>query len=147
MTDDDLLVITNCTEYRRTDLFKYGDNYRSILELYTDSQTGEVFSVICVCDSNMMEIDIELPDLSELTALDGVYYYEEDNPRPTEYSYPPFQLTYTRDSITILLSTSDAVTKYYRKGRICWYLDDHDALLYIRVNDLTEAEYMKLKRR
>ena len=147
MTDDELLINTNATEYRGTDLFRYGDSYGSILELYTDCMTGEVFSVICVCDSHMMEMDLELPDLSELTPLDGIYYYEEDNPLPTDYSYPPFQVTYTRNSITILLSTSGAVTKYFQKGRVCWYLDNNDALLYIRVNDLTESEYTKLKSR
>lgn len=146
MTDDELITITNSTEYRKTEYFKYGNNYDSILEIYTDAQTGEIFSVICVSDSNLMEMMIDLPDVNELQQLSEVYYYEEDNPQPTETSYPPFQVTFTKDNVTILLSTKDDVTKYYQKDRVCYYLDDNDTLLYIRINDLKPEEYERLKK-
>lgn len=151
--EDSLLEISNATYRPGSDVYRFGNNYDSILEITTHPATGEISGIWCMDDPSRLEMDTEPRDPATLEQRDGLPYYFPPEEDVDASSYPPFQITFTRNRAVILFSSKiDAETHCYSLGRITYYYgsipsdNDFGELLYIRIDNLTEEEYSRLRR-
>ena len=142
---DSLFAIQNDTMPQESEIFSYGKSGIGSLDI-TVSYAGSYLKTIdCPYSTNLVEMDMHLPNPEDLD-IEETKYAHFLPPEGVEDNYcGDFQIAYTKNEMDIILSSNMNPTSFCKNGRVEYYFNDEDELLYIRVKDLTPEEYEVLK--
>ena len=140
--DDSLFSIENDEVKGHSRIFSYGKPYVGELDIVVSDLGAYILSIDCPYSEDMIEMDMHLqePEELQLTEKEFAHFYptSEDNYCGT------FQIAFSEKEMDIVLSNEITPNNYSKNDRVEYYYKD-DELIYIRVKDLTEEEYNKLK--
>lgn len=136
VNDDNVFRIDAGAPDGSTSTLVLGDN-NSNLEITIDPFTSVISSIESVYAESIMNENLFLPSYKD-NDLEKRYFpsfYCEDEEKLS------FVLNYNKDEFVIILSDNLEPASYFEDGRVEYYYNADDVLIFIRVNSLTNEEF------
>ncbi len=143
-TDNSLFQILNDGYEQECATYNYGAAGIGDLDIYVSLIGSYLKSIDCAYCNNLVEMDMHLEEPEELELKEDQFTHFTPPETEEENFCGSFQIAFTQKEMDIVFAHDKKPTKFSRNGRLEFYSNDENELLYIRVKDLTEEEYQKL---
>ena len=144
-TDNSLFQILNDGYEQECATYNYGAAGIGDLDIYVSLIGSYLKSIDCSYCRNLVEMDMHLEEPEELELKEDQFtHFTPPESAEEENFCGSFQIAFTPKEMDIVFAHDKEPTKFSRNGRLEFYSNDENELLYIRVKNLTEEEYQKL---